>query len=62
MGVTNPAEPSTARGEETRQRIVDVALRLFEEKGYAKTTMRAVASLQTRSPAPMPFLKTICKN
>lgn len=44
MGVTNPAEPSTARGEETRQRIVDVALRLFEEKGYAKTTMRAVAS------------------
>lgn len=40
--MTTP-EPATARGEETRQRIVDAALRLFEEKGYAKTTMRAIA-------------------
>jgi AcrR family transcriptional regulator len=37
--VTSP----TSRGEETRQRIVDAAMRLFEEKGYEKTTMRAVA-------------------
>jgi len=41
--VTTP-EPATARGEETRQRIIDAALRLFEEKGYAKTTMRAIAA------------------
>jgi AcrR family transcriptional regulator len=31
------------KGEQTRQRIVEAALRLFEEKGYAGTTMRSVA-------------------
>ncbi|GAB3685845.1 TetR family transcriptional regulator [Angustibacter aerolatus] len=36
-------QPTTERGEQTRQRIVDAALELFEERGYAKTTMRAVA-------------------
>lgn len=35
---------ATARGEETRGRIVDAALRLFEERGYEKTTMRAIAA------------------
>jgi AcrR family transcriptional regulator len=35
--------PVTARGEGTRARIVDAAMRLFEERGYEKTTMRAVA-------------------
>jgi AcrR family transcriptional regulator len=35
---------ATARGEETRARIVDAALRLFEERGYERTTMRAIAS------------------
>lgn len=30
--------------EETRRRIVDAALRLFETQGYAGTTMRAVAA------------------
>lgn len=40
--VTTP-EPATAKGEETRQRIVDAALRLFERDGYTKTTMRAIA-------------------
>ena len=35
---------ATARGEETRSRIVDAALRLFEERGYEKTTMRAIAA------------------
>ncbi len=43
--MTTPSDlPTTARGEETRRRIVDTALRLFEEKGYAKTTMRGVAA------------------
>lgn len=37
------AQPSTTRGEETRGRIVDAALRLFEERGFERTTMRAVA-------------------
>lgn len=36
-------EPATSRGEATRQRIVDAALELFTERGYTKTTMRAVA-------------------
>jgi AcrR family transcriptional regulator len=36
-------EPTTARGEETRQQIIDAALRLFEQNGYTRTTMRAIA-------------------
>lgn len=31
------------RGQQTRQRIVDAALALFQEHGYAGTTMRAIA-------------------
>jgi AcrR family transcriptional regulator len=38
-----PASGRTARGEDTRQRIVDAALALFRERGYDDTTMRAVA-------------------
>lgn len=37
------AEPATARGAQTRQRILDTALRMFREHGYAATSMRAVA-------------------
>ncbi|QIS13679.1 TetR/AcrR family transcriptional regulator [Nocardia arthritidis] len=40
--MTRP-EPTTARGEETRRQIIDAALRLFEQNGYTKTTMRAIA-------------------
>ncbi len=32
------------RGEHTRQLIVKTALRLFRERGYAETTMRAIAA------------------
>jgi AcrR family transcriptional regulator len=32
-----------AKGEETRQRIVDHALALFTERGYAETTLRDIA-------------------
>ncbi|WP_229789350.1 TetR/AcrR family transcriptional regulator [Pilimelia terevasa] len=35
--------PPTARGDRTRQLILDTALRMFRERGYAATTMRAVA-------------------
>ncbi|HEY6595791.1 MAG TPA: TetR family transcriptional regulator [Asanoa sp.] len=38
------AEPATARGEQTRQLILDTAMRLFRERGYAQTTMRAIAT------------------
>jgi AcrR family transcriptional regulator len=37
------ASAGSARGQETRQRIVDVALELFREHGYDGTTMRAIA-------------------
>jgi AcrR family transcriptional regulator len=39
--VTDQGAPN--RGEQTRQLIVDTALRLFRERGYDETTMRAVA-------------------
>jgi len=32
-----------ARGEQTRQLILETALRLFRERGYSETTMRAIA-------------------
>lgn len=35
--------PETPRGTESRARIVEAALALFEERGYEATTMRAVA-------------------
>ncbi|HEY2949088.1 MAG TPA: TetR family transcriptional regulator [Micromonosporaceae bacterium] len=51
--MTEPTAPTTAapadrprprpRGEETKQLILDTAMRLFRERGYAQTTMRAIA-------------------
>jgi AcrR family transcriptional regulator len=39
-----PAPTRTrAKGEQTRQLILETALRLFSERGYAETTMRAIA-------------------
>ncbi len=38
-----PAEPKRARGEQTRALIVETALRLFRDRGYEATTMRAIA-------------------
>ena len=40
---TAAVQPATVRGEQTRQLILDTAMRLFRERGYAQTTMRAVA-------------------
>jgi AcrR family transcriptional regulator len=40
----------TARGERTRQLVVETALRLFREQGYDRTTMRAVAAAAGLSP------------
>lgn len=34
----------TAKGEDTRQRIYDTALRLFRERGFDATTMRDIAA------------------
>jgi AcrR family transcriptional regulator len=43
MSARTVAAPSTSRGEQTRARILEMALDLFREDGYARTTMRAVA-------------------
>ncbi|MFV2100519.1 TetR family transcriptional regulator [Micromonospora sp. LOL_024] len=40
---TAAGDPATARGEQTRQLILETALRMFRERGYARTTMRAIA-------------------
>jgi AcrR family transcriptional regulator len=40
--VTDPA-PLSPKAEQTRQSIVDAAMRLFRTGGYEKTTMRAIA-------------------
>jgi AcrR family transcriptional regulator len=39
----SPSPPATSKGERTRGAIADAALELFLERGYEKTTMRAVA-------------------
>lgn len=40
----------SARGAETRARLYDVATRLFAERGYEATTMRAIAETADVSP------------
>jgi len=42
--VTRREQLATAKAEETRERIVDAALRLFREKGFDETTMRDIAA------------------
>jgi AcrR family transcriptional regulator len=37
------APRTRAKGEQTRQLILETALRLFRERGYTETTMRAIA-------------------
>lgn len=42
--MTAPPSDAPSRGEQTRQRIVDTALRLFLSQGYEATTMRVIAT------------------
>lgn len=42
--MTRREQLATAKAEETRERIVDAALRLFREKGFDETTMRDIAA------------------
>lgn len=43
MGTSSPAGAPPAHGERTRELILRTALRLFAERGYERTTMRAIA-------------------
>jgi AcrR family transcriptional regulator len=47
-GVTPQPAP---RGDQTRQLIIDTAVRLFGEQGYEKTTMRAIATEAGLAPS-----------
>ncbi|WP_441245387.1 TetR family transcriptional regulator [Kitasatospora sp. McL0602] len=38
------ARPKTDKSEQTRALILETAMRLFQERGYDKTTMRAIAT------------------
>ena len=40
---TIEADAKTAKGRDTRAKILDAALALFREKGYEETTMRAIS-------------------
>ncbi len=40
----SPARTPSAKGEQTRELIVDTALRLFHDRGYEATTMRLIAA------------------
>ena len=40
----DPAPQRSAKGERTREHILDTALRLFGEQGYEATTMRSIAA------------------
>ncbi|MBD9701853.1 TetR family transcriptional regulator [Streptomyces caniscabiei] len=42
-GTEQPGPRGTAKSEQTRALILETALRLFQERGYDKTTMRAIA-------------------
>ena len=41
---TMPKKLATTKAEETRERILDSALKLFREKGFDETTMRDIAA------------------
>ncbi|MGW4199477.1 TetR family transcriptional regulator [Streptomyces sp. NPDC004726] len=44
MSTPRSTPESTSKSEQTRTLILETALRLFQERGYDKTTMRAIAT------------------
>jgi AcrR family transcriptional regulator len=49
--MTGVKQPPAPRGDQTRQLIIDTAVRLFGEQGYEKTTMRAIATEAGLAPS-----------
>src|SRR5215468_7527808 len=44
IGLSVPATPKQARSKQTREKIVQAAIKLFEERGYEKTTSNDIAA------------------
>jgi TetR/AcrR family transcriptional repressor of mexJK operon len=42
--VSLPADPKQARSKQTKEKIIQAAVRLFEERGYEKTTSNDIAA------------------
>jgi len=51
MGIVEPAARKALRSQPTRDRILNAARRLFAERGFERTTIRAVASAAAINPA-----------
>lgn len=44
VAVGIPADPKQARSKQTKEKIVNAAIRLFQERGYEKTTSNEIAA------------------
>lgn len=45
MSTSSATKAATAKGEQSRQRIIDAALEAFREKGYQETTIQDICDL-----------------
>src|SRR5688572_30120254 len=44
LAVSAPADPKQARSKQTKEKIIQAAIQLFQERGYEKTTSNEIAS------------------
>jgi AcrR family transcriptional regulator len=44
LSVSAPADPKQARSKQTKEKIIQAAIHLFQERGYEKTTSNDIAS------------------
>jgi AcrR family transcriptional regulator len=51
----SPTEGGYARGEETRARIISVALKIFGEEGYARASTRQIATAAGVTPPALQY-------
>lgn len=44
LAVSVPSDPKQARSKQTKEKIVQAAIQLFQERGYEKTTSNEIAA------------------
>src|SRR5215470_11232510 len=44
LGLGLPSDPKQARSKQTKEKIIQAAIQLFQERGYEKTTSNDIAS------------------